>query len=49
MFKSTKIKVEIPREFKITKENKDELAKELLIKKLKRYGYFDKDGKWKEK
>lgn len=47
--KLKEIKIELPREVKISKELKEEFDKNLLIKKLKKYGYFDKDGKWKEK
>ncbi len=43
-----KVRIELPRKLSVTKETKEEIDRNLMIKKLKKYGFFDKDGKWKE-
>jgi len=44
-----KIKVELPEKLKVSKEIKEEVDRNLLIKRLKGYGFFDKNGNWKQK
>lgn len=49
MIKATSVKVNFPKKVSVSKEQKEQLERSLLIKKLKKYGYFDNSGKWKEK
>ena len=49
MIKVTNVKLNFPKYFSVSKAKKEEVDKALLIKKLKKYGYFDNSGKWKEK
>lgn len=49
MMKVKNIKVTMPKKVKVTKEQKEEFDRNLLLKKIRGYGFFNKEGKWKEK
>jgi hypothetical protein len=38
-----------PKQLKVDKIDKDNFDRNLIVKKLKKYGFFDENGKWKEK
>ena len=43
------IKVEIPTKWYASNAVVEEIDKNLIVKKLKKLGFFDENGKWKEK
>lgn len=49
MIKAKSIKVELPKKWLAPNAVLEEVDKNLIIKKLKKYGFFDENGKWKEK
>lgn len=46
--KSIKI-IELPKKWEVKNSSKEELDINLIKKKIKKYGFFDENGKWKEK
>lgn len=44
-----KVTVELPKKLSVSQKTKEELDNKLIIKKLKKYGFFNVEGKWKEK
>jgi hypothetical protein len=49
MIKAKSIKVELPKKWLASNAVLEEVDKNLITKKLKKYGFFDENGKWKEK
>jgi hypothetical protein len=47
--KLKKIEIIIPKKIKLDQYDKDKIDRALIVKKLKKYGFFDESGKWKEK
>lgn len=43
------IKIELPKRVKVSNVTREKIEKDLLIKKLNKYGFFNEFGKWKEK
>ena len=49
MIEIKKVKITFPKTLNLSPEKKDEVDRNLIVKKINKYGFFDKDGKWKEK
>jgi len=47
--KLKKIKIILPDKIKVTPEMKDEVDRNMIVKRVDKLGFFDKEGKWKEK
>jgi hypothetical protein len=47
--KAKQVQVIIPKKLKMEQYDKDKIDRALIVKKLKKYGFFDENGKWKEK
>jgi len=43
------IKITFPDKIKVTPEMKDEIDRNMIVKKVNKLGFFDDEGKWKEK
>jgi len=47
--KLKKIKISFPEKIKVSPETKEKLDANMIIKKVNKLGFFNKEGKWKEK